>query len=95
MTKIKLTKKELAIIISKATGFSKLFSEQVINDLIKVIIIEIKNNDCILKNFGSFKILLKNERIGRNPRTMEKFLISKRKSISFLPSKYMLRILNE
>ena len=42
MTKTKLTKKELAIIISNATGFSKLFSEQVINDLIKVIIMKLR-----------------------------------------------------
>ena len=54
----------------------------------------IKNNDLVLKNIGTFKLSKKNERIGRNPKTKEEFLISKRKSIRFIVSKNLSKILN-
>ena len=54
----------------------------------------IKNNDLVLKNIGSFKLSKKNERIGRNPKTKEEFLISGRKSIRFIVSKNLSNILN-
>ena len=95
MTKNNFTKKEIAIFVSNSTGFSKSLSEKIINDLLKIIIHEVKNNNCILKNLGSFKLLLKSERIGRNPKTMEEFKISKRKSITFQPSKSVTRMINE
>ena len=54
----------------------------------------IKNNDLVLKNIGTFKLSKKNERIGRNPKTKEEFLISKRKSIRFIVSKNLSKVLN-
>ena len=54
----------------------------------------IKNNDLVLKNIGTFKLSKKNERIGRNPKTKEEFLISKRKSIRFIVSKNLTKVLN-
>ena len=48
---------------------------------------QLKKNNLIIKNIGSFKLIEKNERIGRNPKTKEEFIICKRKSISFLSSK--------
>ena len=49
----------------------------------------------VLKNIGTFKLSKKNERIGRNPKTKEEFLISKRKSIRFIVSKNLTKILNK
>ena len=54
----------------------------------------IKNNDLVLKNIGTFKLTKKNERIGRNPKTKEEFLISGRKSIRFIVSKNLSKVLN-
>ena len=54
----------------------------------------IKNNELVLKNIGTFKLSKKNERIGRNPKTKEEFLISKRKSIRFIVSKNLSKVLN-
>ena len=54
----------------------------------------IKNNNLVLKNIGTFKLSTKNERIGRNPKTKEEFLISKRKSIRFIVSKNLSKVLN-
>ena len=40
-----------------------------------------------LKNFGTFELIFKNERMGRNPKTKEEFIIKKRKSLKFTSSK--------
>jgi integration host factor subunit alpha len=66
-----------------------------VNDLINIIIDNIKKGDFILKNIGSFKIKDKKERIGRNPKTGKEFIISSRRSISFTPSKKITQNLNE
>ena len=47
-----------------------------------------------LKNLGSFELIHKEERIGRNPKTMKEFKVSSRKSIRFIPSKKITDILN-
>ena len=55
----------------------------------------IKKNNLILKNIGSFKILNKSERIGRNPKTGEDFIIKKRKSVSFITSENLTKKIND
>ena len=82
-----IKKENLIKSLSKKTGFSLNFSKKLINDLIDVILDNTKNGNFNLKNLGSFKIMHKKERIGRNPKTKEEFLISSRKSINFTPSK--------
>ena len=62
--------------LSLKTGYSVLLTKKILNDLIKVIIFNIKNNKLNIKNFGTFKILNKKQRLGRNPITKEKFIIS-------------------
>ena len=55
-----------------------------IDDLFKTFKKILKKDDkLILKNIGSFKILEKKQRIGRNPKTGQIYPISKRKTISF------------
>ncbi len=95
MTKKNITKKEITKILSEKIGLSSLYSKKIVNDLIQIIIKQIKNNNLILKNIGTFKIISKNERIGRNPKTKEQFLIKKRKSISFISSKNLTKIINQ
>ena len=95
MTKKNITKIEIAKILSKRTGLSLLYSKKILNDLIQIMIKQLKDNNLILKNIGTFKIISKNERIGRNPKTKEEFLIKKRKSISFISSKNLTKIINQ
>tara|TARA_B100000161_G_C33261983_1_gene286110 strand:+ start:104 stop:391 length:288 start_codon:yes stop_codon:yes gene_type:complete len=95
VTKKNITKKEIIKILSEKIGLSSLYSKKIVNDLIQIIIKQIKNNNLILKNIGTFKIISKNERIGRNPKTKEQFLIKKRKSISFISSKNLTKIINQ
>ena len=86
---------DLINIISRETGFSKNFSKKILNDLLDILRSNISNGDLNLKNFGTFRLLNKKERIGRNPKTKQKFLISARKSVSFYPSQKILKYLND
>ena len=55
--------------------------------------IEIINKDKLsLKNFGSFKILNKKPRLGRNPKTKETFIISARKTLTFITLEFLVQI---
>ena len=95
MTKKNFNKDNLYKLLSEKTGFSVLLSKKIINDLIKIIIIEIKKENFNLVNLGKFKIILKKDRLGRNPKTKQTFIINKRKSISFTASKNFSQFLNE
>ena len=90
-----LTKIDLINKLSIVTGYSKIFSGKLVNDLIEIILLNIKSDNFQLKNIGSFKLILKKERIGRNPKTKEEFIITSRKQISFTPSKKIINNLDE
>ena len=94
MVRNNLIKSDIVKNVSVKTGFSLNFSKKVISDLIEIIINNIKYENINLKNIGSFKVISKKERIGRNPKTKEEFIISARKSISFKPSKNLLKKIN-
>ena len=95
MTKKNFNKDNLYKLLSEKSGFSELLSKKIINDLIKIIIKEIKKENFYLLNLGKFKIIEKKKRLGRNPKTKQTFIINQRKSISFMPSKNLSKILNE
>ena len=88
------TKKHLAINLSKTTGLSIGYSSSLIDDYISIIIEEIQKNKFIIKNLGSFKIRRKKERIGRNPKTKQEYIISRRNSLTFTASDRILEFLN-
>ena len=76
--------------LSKKTGFSVNLSKKLIDDLIDILILNIKTGNFNLKNLGSFKIIKKRKRIGRNPKTKKEFIIDSRKTLSFKLSKKIL-----
>ena len=81
--------------LSIKTGYSSNYSKKVVNELVDAILQSIKKGNLNLKNIGSFKIISKKERIGRNPKTKKEYVISKRKSVSFKPSTSLLAELNK
>ena len=95
MNQNNLTKKELIKNLSKKTGFSLLYSKKLVNDFFEALIQNIIKNNFNLKNIGTFKVINKKERIGRNPKTKEIFTINSRKSLSFIASNKLLDILNK
>lgn len=80
--------------LSLKTGFSVNYSKTLINDLIECIINQITNSKLNIKNFGNFKIVKKNGRVGRNPRTNKIYSISARNSLKFTSSKNLKDYLN-
>ena len=86
MSQNNLTKDDICILLSRKKGYSVLYSKKIINNLIEILIDEIKENSFNLKNIGTFKILNKKERIGRNPKTKEIYKIKARKTLAFKPS---------
>ena len=88
-------KKDLAKNLSNKLGYSVNFSYKLINDLIEAMASNIINSQLNLKNFGTFKLIKKNERLGRNPKTKETFIIKSRKIVKFSVSKKFLNELNK
>ena len=93
---LKTNYKKINIIknLSANTGFSNNLSKKLIKDLLDAVIQNICSGNLNLKNVGSFKIIKKSQRIGRNPKTKKEFIITARNSISFIPSKKLLEIIN-
>ena len=81
------TKHDISKNIASKIGISKNYSKEIVDDLISVLKKTIKLKQTNIKNFATFKIINKNKRLGRNPKTSEEFIISKRKSVKFTVSK--------
>ena len=86
--RVNLTKKDLVNLIYMQLGFSKQISENLTDDFFKTLIDNLyKEKKLKLSNFGTFFVKEKNSRLGRNPKTKEEKIISKRNVILFKPSK--------
>ncbi len=93
--RINLTKKDLVNIIYMQIGFSKQISENLIDEFFSSIVLNLKNEKKLkISKFGTFSIRNKKERIGRNPKTKEKKIISKRNVVLFKPSKDFKEFIN-
>ena len=89
------TKKNLAEQIHKKVGFSKNFSSVLIDDFIDILKDELINSQKVkMSSFGTFEVVNKNQRIGRNPKTKVLANISARKIVKFKSSNYIKNKLN-
>jgi len=88
-------KKDITKYLSLKTGISNDYSKKITDDIFEIISEKIKKGYFNLKNIGSFKILAKKERIGRNPKTKEEFIITPRNTVSFTASKFLKKIVNK
>ena len=93
--RINLTKKDLVNIIYMQIGFSKQISENLIDEFFSSIALNLRNEKKLkISKFGTFTIRNKKERIGRNPKTKEKKIISKRNVVLFKASKDFKEFIN-
>ena len=93
--RINLTKKELINAMYMRIGFSKKISEVLLDDILDIIVENLKKNKKLkLSKFGTFAIREKKSRLGRNPKTKESKIISKRKVVLFKPSKEFKKYIN-
>ncbi|MBD1153475.1 integration host factor subunit alpha [Pelagibacterales bacterium SAG-MED24] len=93
--RINLTKKDLVNLVYMQLGFSKTISENLINDFFQTITNNLEKEKTLkLSNFGTLLLKVKNSRIGRNPKTKEEKIISKRNVVLFKPSKEFKNFVN-
>ena len=95
MFKKEFKKIDLVKDLSLKTGYSQNYSKKIVDDLIDIFIQNIKSGNLNLKNIGSFNLINKKERVGRNPKTKEEFIITSRISLSFTTSKKIIDALNK
>tara|TARA_B100001093_G_scaffold234369_1_gene224764 strand:+ start:1242 stop:1541 length:300 start_codon:yes stop_codon:yes gene_type:complete len=94
--RINLTKKDLVNQVYMQVGFSKLISENLIDEFFSLIISNlIKEKKIKIAKFGTFLIRAKKERLGRNPKTKEDKLISERNVVLFKPSNEFKDLVNK
>ena len=87
MVKKNFTRKDLSNKIYRDLGFSKNYSSTVIDNFFETLIQGLlKSSKIKISSFGTFKVINKRERIGRNPKTKEKAIIAPRKVVTFKPS---------
>ncbi len=93
--KNQLTKLDISTNINSVLGFSNSYSQIITEDLINILKDLVKYKEVNIKNFGTFKVIFKEEREGRNPKTKKTYTISARKSLSFNVSRKLNNVLNK
>ena len=95
MIKKNFTRKDLSNKIYHNIGFSKNFSSGIIDNFFESLISElIISNKIKISSFGTFEVINKKARIGRNPKTKIEAKISPRKVVKFKPSTFVKKIIN-
>ena len=95
MVKRNFTRKNLSNKIYQKIGFSKNFSSIIIDNFFETLISELtKSNKIKISSFGTFKVINKKERIGRNPKTKIETKICSRKVVKFKPSSFVKKKIN-
>ena len=93
--RINLTKKDIVNSLYMQIGYSKKISENLLEDVFELILDNLKKHKMVkIAKFGTFILREKKSRIGRNPKTKEKKLISQRKVVIFKPSKELKKSVN-
>ena len=87
MTSRNFTRRHLSEKIYKNLGFSKNLSSKIVDNFFEILVSGLlKNNKIKITSFGTFTVLHKKERIGRNPKTKIEAMIHPRKVIKFKAS---------
>ena len=92
--RINFTKKDISKKIEIKTGYSNTYINEIIDDFIIILKNQTKKEKLNIKNFGTFKILNKSERYGRNPKNKKIYKIKARKSLSFIASNALNKKIN-
>ena len=94
MLKKNFTRKDLSNNVHQKLGFSKNLSSLLIDDFFESLVSElVKGNKIKISSFGTFLVIDKKERIGRNPKTKVEAKIMARKIIKFkLSNKFKVKL---
>ncbi len=95
MLRKNINRKELSDKVYQNIGFSKVISENIVNDIFHIIISSFNENQKIkIKSFGTFSKKKKNKRTGRNPKAKEQKVISARNVVTFKASNFFKNMIN-
>ena len=87
MLKKNFIKRDLSNKVYKNLGFSKNISLTIVTNFFEFLISELmKSNKIKISSFGTFEVVNKKERIGRNPKTKVEAKIVARKVVKFKSS---------
>ncbi len=89
-----MTKANIAIGISKNLDISYKNSKKITDSFIRLIKNNVDTKEVKISGFGSFTTKISPERIGRNPKTKESYIIKPMKKVSFHASSKIKRIIN-
>tara|TARA_Y100001958_G_C21077166_1_gene434694 strand:+ start:243 stop:542 length:300 start_codon:yes stop_codon:yes gene_type:complete len=93
--RLNLTKKEIVNSVYMQLGLSKNILDLILEDILNLIVKNLKRNKKVkISNFGTFEVRYKNKRLGRNPKTKEKKIITARNVVLFRPSKDFKKFIN-
>ena len=82
-----VTKKDLRAILKKELNLSEETSESLVDEFFEVIKTTLRSKKNLkLSGFGTFEIFKTKERVGRNPKTMEEFVIRAQNKVRFSPT---------
>ena len=91
-----VTRKELAVTVHDKLGISQRNSSDIVDTVFSVLKDSLIGGESVkLVQFGTLTVRDKSPRKGRNPRTGEAMTITKRKMVSFRPSKQLRERLNK
>ena len=83
-----MTKADIVRLIAQGTGLTKTDTAAVVDGFIESVIEALESGEHIeIRGFGTFKVVERAPRTGRNPRTGSEVKISSRKAPTFKPSK--------
>ena len=83
-----MTKADIVRLIAKGTGLTKTDTAAVVDGFIEAVIEALERGEHIeIRGFGTFKVVDRAPRTGRNPRTGSEVKIDSRKAPTFKPSK--------
>ena len=89
-----LGKKDITKNISTKAHFSLKDSKKFLNSFFKLLKDKGRNNSIKISKFGTFEKKITPQRIGRNPKTKEEFIINKRSKFTFKSSNNVKSFLN-
>ena len=87
-------KKDICNNISSKALISKDTSKEFFTNFLNIVTLKSKSKIVKISNFGTFYTKNTPQRLGRNPKTKEEFVISKRSKLFFKPSNKIRSIIN-
>ena len=96
MKKKNVTRKELALAVNEKLGVSQRNASEMVDTIFATMKDTLISGESLkLVQFGTLSVRDKAPRRGRNPRTGKSMIITKRKMVSFRPSKRLRERLNK